>query len=74
MKIVIKDISQEFTSGMNDKFLAIDSISAEINQGEFIGVIGHTGSGKTTFIEHLNALLIPTKGELVIDDKVIKKS
>ena len=74
MKIVIKDISQEFVSGINDKFKAIDSISAEINQGEFIGVIGHTGSGKTTFIEHLNALLIPTHGELVIDDKVIKKS
>ncbi len=74
MKIIIKEISQEFLSGMNNKFKAIDSISAEINQGEFIGVIGHTGSGKTTFIEHLNALLIPTSGELIIDDKVIKKS
>ncbi|MGL5733142.1 MAG: energy-coupling factor transporter ATPase [Metamycoplasmataceae bacterium] len=74
MKIVIKNISQEFLSGINNKFKAIDSISAEIEQGEFIGVIGHTGSGKTTFIEHFNALLIPTEGEIVIDGKVIKKS
>lgn len=74
MKIIIKNISQEFLSGMNAKFKAIDSISTEINQGEFIGVIGHTGSGKTTFIEHLNALLIPTEGEIIIDDKVVKKS
>ncbi|MGL5205488.1 MAG: energy-coupling factor transporter ATPase [Metamycoplasmataceae bacterium] len=74
MKIIIKNISQEFLSGINNKFKAIDSISAEINQGEFIGVIGHTGSGKTTFIEHLNALLIPSEGEIIIDGKVIKKS
>ncbi|MGL5591996.1 MAG: energy-coupling factor transporter ATPase [Metamycoplasmataceae bacterium] len=74
MKIIIKNISQEFLSGINNKFKAIDSISAEIDQGEFIGVIGHTGSGKTTFIEHLNALLIPSDGEIIIDGKVIKKS
>lgn len=74
MKIVIKNISQEFLSGMNTKFKAIDSISTEINQGEFIGVIGHTGSGKTTFIEHLNCLLVPSEGEIIIDNKVVKKS
>ncbi|MGL5617598.1 MAG: energy-coupling factor transporter ATPase [Metamycoplasmataceae bacterium] len=74
MKIVIKNISQEFLSGINNKFKAIDCLSAEIEQGEFIGVIGHTGSGKTTFIEHLNALLIPSEGEIIIDGKIIKKS
>lgn len=74
MKIIVKEISQEFLSGMNTKFKAIDSVSTEFNQGEFIGVIGHTGSGKTTFIEHLNALLIPTHGEIIIDDRIIKKS
>ncbi|MGL5205003.1 MAG: energy-coupling factor transporter ATPase [Metamycoplasmataceae bacterium] len=74
MKIIIKNISQEFISGINNKFRAIGDISAEIDQGEFIGVIGHTGSGKTTFIEHLNALLIPTEGEIIIDGRVIKKS
>ncbi len=74
MKIVIKDISQEFLSGLNIKFNAINSVSTEFNQGEFIGVIGHTGSGKTTFIEHLNALLIPSKGEIIINNTTIKKS
>lgn len=74
MKIVIKNITKEFLSGMNLKIKAIDSISTEFNQGEFIGIIGHTGSGKTTFIEHLNALLIPSQGEIIIDNKVIKKS
>ncbi|MDK2819233.1 MAG: energy-coupling factor transporter ATPase [Mycoplasmataceae bacterium] len=74
MKIIVKNITKEFLSGMNSKMKAIDSVSTEFNQGEFIGVIGHTGSGKTTFIEHLNALLIPSQGELIIDGKVIKKS
>ena len=72
MKIVLKNISQTFTSLIGDNFDAISNVSLEINQGEFIGVIGMTGSGKTTLIEHLNALLIPTKGEIEFNYKVEK--
>lgn len=52
---------------------AIDNISIEINQGEFIALIGHTGSGKSTLIQHINGLLKPTSGSLLIDDVDITK-
>ncbi len=45
---------------------ALDDINFEINDGEFIGLIGHTGSGKSTLIQHLNALLVPTSGEVLL--------
>ena len=46
---------------------ALDNINLEINQGEFIGLIGHTGSGKSTLVQHLNRLLKPTSGKIIID-------
>jgi energy-coupling factor transport system ATP-binding protein len=46
---------------------AIDNISFEIEKGEFIAVIGHTGCGKSTMIQHLNGLLKPSKGKILID-------
>lgn len=46
---------------------AVDSVSVEIEQGEFVGVIGHTGSGKSTLIQHLNGLLEPTVGKVYIN-------
>lgn len=46
---------------------ALDNISLEIEQGEFIGLIGHTGSGKSTLVQHLNGLLKPTSGKIIID-------
>lgn len=64
MKIVLKNIIQTFQSNIGSNFDAISNVSFEIKQGEFIGIIGPTGAGKTTLIEHLNALLIPTKGEI----------
>ncbi|MBQ4100197.1 MAG: energy-coupling factor transporter ATPase, partial [Oscillospiraceae bacterium] len=47
--------------------VAIQDINIEIEKGEFIGVIGHTGSGKSTFIQHLNGLLKPTSGKIYIN-------
>lgn len=46
---------------------ALDDVSFSINDGEFIGLIGHTGSGKSTLIQHLNGLLKPSSGEVIID-------
>ena len=46
---------------------AVDDISLEINEGEMIGVIGHTGSGKSTLIQHFNGLLKPSRGNVYID-------
>ncbi len=47
--------------------VAIDGLNLEVNKGEFLVVLGHNGSGKSTFAKHINALLIPTEGELYVD-------
>lgn len=48
--------------------LALQDVSININEGEIVGIIGHTGSGKSTFLQHLNGLIIPNSGSVVIDE------
>ncbi|GCD11262.1 energy-coupling factor transporter ATPase [Clostridium sp. FP2] len=50
--------------------VAIDGLNLEVNKGEFLVVLGHNGSGKSTFAKHINALLIPTEGEIYVDGLV----
>jgi energy-coupling factor transport system ATP-binding protein len=50
---------------------AVDSISLSIEKGEFLGIIGHTGSGKSTLIQMLNGLIRPTSGQIILDGKDI---
>ena len=50
---------------------AVDGVSLEIYRGEFLGIIGHTGSGKSTLIQHLNGLLQPTVGKIYLDGRDI---
>jgi energy-coupling factor transport system ATP-binding protein len=66
--IEIKNISYKY----EDKPI-LKGISLNINEKEFIAVIGHNGSGKTTLIKHLNALLLPDKGDVLIDNINTKK-
>ncbi len=66
MQIKTKNISHTFGKGTTQQFTALKNVDSEINQGESIAIIGHTGSGKTTYIEHLNALLKPTSGEVTL--------
>ncbi len=47
--------------------VAIDGLDLEVNKGEFLVILGHNGSGKSTFAKHINALLIPTEGEVYVD-------
>ena len=47
--------------------MALDDINFEINDRDFVGLIGHTGCGKSTLIQHLNGLLKPSSGEIFID-------
>ena len=50
---------------------AVSNISLDIEKGEIIGIIGHTGSGKSTLVQHLNGLLKPTEGQILLEDKDI---
>ena len=67
MKIKLIDVTHTFQSNINETIDAVSKVNLEINQNEFIGIIGPTGSGKTTLIEHFNGLLIPTKGSVEFD-------
>ena len=52
---------------------ALKGISVTIENGEFLGIIGHTGSGKSTFVQHLNGLLHPTTGKVTVNGDVYKR-
>lgn len=67
MSIQIKNLSHIYAKGMPFEKAALDNINLEIAMGDFVGIIGHTGSGKTTFIQHLNGLLKPTSGEITVN-------
>ncbi len=65
--IKTEDLTYVYSAGTPFEKTAIDHINLEIEQGEFVGVIGHTGSGKSTLIQHFNGLLKPTSGRILIN-------
>jgi energy-coupling factor transport system ATP-binding protein len=65
--VSVKDVSFEYVTE-DSRFKAIDNLNLNVNQGEFVVVIGHNGSGKSTLSKNLNAILMPTEGEIYIDD------
>jgi len=68
MSIKIENLTHIYMEGSPFEKKAIDNVNAEINDGEFIALIGHTGSGKSTLIQHINGLLKPHSGKIIIDD------
>lgn len=64
MSIIVKDISYTYEVGTGFERQALKDVSCVIDDGEFIGLIGHTGSGKSTFIQHLNGLVKATSGSI----------
>jgi energy-coupling factor transporter ATPase len=71
-QISIKELDYIYDQGMPTKEKALDGISIEIHRGEFIGLIGPTGSGKSTLVQHLNGLLTPSSGDVEIDGENLK--
>lgn len=65
--VEIKNLSHIYGMGTVFEKVAIKDINLSIEKGEFVAVIGHTGSGKSTFIQHLNGLIKPTSGTIIID-------
>ncbi len=73
MSAIIRTENLTYTYGVKTPFekTAVDNLNIEINQGEFLGVIGHTGSGKSTLVQMLNGLITPTSGKVFLNDKDI---
>ncbi len=67
----VKNLSHSY--GGNTPFIndAVSNVSFTVEAGEMIGIIGHTGSGKSTLVQHLNGILKPTAGEILVDDQNI---
>lgn len=69
--IETKNLTYKYSVGTPFETTAVDNVTLTVEQGEFVGVIGHTGSGKSTLIQHLNGLLKQTSGEVLINGRNI---
>ena len=67
MSIVIEQLNYVYMSGGPYETKALNNVNLTIGDGEFIGLIGHTGSGKSTLVQHLNGLIMPTSGRVLVD-------
>ena len=63
----VKNLHHVYSAGTPFEHVALDNVSFSVERGEFIGVIGHTGSGKSTLMQHMNGLLKPTSGSVCLD-------
>lgn len=69
----VEALTHVYSAGTPFQKTAIENISLSIPSGQFVGLLGHTGSGKSTFVQHLNALLKPTSGAVYVDGEDINK-
>jgi energy-coupling factor transport system ATP-binding protein len=68
MSIIIESLNHIYDIGSPYQTNALDNVSLKIETGDFVGLIGHTGSGKSTLIQHLNGILKPTSGKIIINN------
>ena len=66
-EIKVSGLSHVYSADTPFEKIAISDVNVEIPHGQLVGLIGHTGSGKSTFIQHLNGLLVPTSGTVLVD-------
>ena len=71
MSISVRDLRYVYNPGMPGESVALDGVSFDVEDGEILGIIGHTGSGKSTLLQHLNGLIKPASGEIYIDGQCI---
>ena len=72
MPIAFRKLSHTYNEGTPFAYAALKDIDLNIPEGRITAIIGETGSGKSTLVQHLNALLLPTQGELEVCGKVIR--
>lgn len=73
MSIKIENLVHVYMPKSPFEKVALNNVNIEINKGEFVALIGHTGSGKSTLIQHMNGLLKPTSGKIIVDGQDITK-
>lgn len=71
MSITCKNLSHIYGKNTPFEYYALKNVNLDIQEGSFTAIIGQTGSGKSTFIQHINALLLPTDGQITIDKYTI---
>ena len=71
--IKVEHLSYVYNPGMPNAVTALDDVSFEVEEGDFVGIIGATGSGKSTLITHMNGLNKPTSGKIIIDGTDVTK-
>ena len=71
MSIQVRNLTHVYEPGMPTESVALKDVSFEIEEGQLVGIIGHTGSGKSTLLQHLNGLLKPTSGQIVVSGRDI---
>lgn len=69
-----ENLSYVYGEGTPFKITALDNVNIDLEKGELVAIIGHTGSGKSTLVQHLNGLLKPTDGKIFLDDENIWES
>lgn len=69
--VEVKNLTYKYAVGTPFEKTAVENVSFSINKGEVVGIIGHTGSGKSTLVQMLNGLIQPSSGSVIIDDKDI---
>jgi len=67
MSIIVNHVTYRYNAGTAMENTALNDVNLKINDSEFIGLIGHTGSGKSTLVQHLNGLIKPSEGEIYVD-------
>lgn len=68
MSVQVRELSHIYAKGMPDEQVALENLNFDIEDGQIVGIIGHTGSGKSTLLQHLNGLLKADSGTVVIDN------
>ncbi len=71
MSIEVSNLTHIYSPGQPEEQTALDGISFTVEDGSFVGIIGHTGSGKSTLVQHLNGILRPTRGKIYVDGEDI---
>ena len=67
MIIETRNLTHKYSAGTPFEKVALEDVNLQIREGDYVGIIGHTGSGKSTLISHLNAILQPTSGQILVD-------